>query len=114
MAMFLWNWIRCTLRTSGSSIFQYECPARVVGIGQGQGQGGQPRGLAQRQQRARHHLDGGVAPHYKLVIGGKRSHLAHRGQHQAGLVNARARRPQGVEAEQNIGGSGKDTGGRAQ
>ena len=32
MAMFLWNWIRCSLRAAGSSTFQKAWPATVVGI----------------------------------------------------------------------------------
>jgi len=85
MAMFLWNWIRCILRTPGSSTFQYECPARVVGI----------------SEPARIRAD-------------RRNPLADRRQQRGGLIDTPARRAQRVGAEQDVRGSGEDAGGRAQ
>jgi hypothetical protein len=110
MARFLWNWIRWILRVAGSSIAQYECPARVVGISEP----ARASEASRHQQRAAQDLHGGVRPHHQLVVLRERHRLADRGQQRAGLLDARAGGPQGVEAEQDVRGSREDAGGRPQ
>ena len=94
-------------------------PVGVPGQGRrdqraGQGQGGQARGLAKHQQRTGRHHHGGVTAHQELIVIGQRNPLADRSQHRARLIDTRARRAQGVEAEQDVGGAGESAGGGAQ